>query len=136
MSEYRPITLTTDFGHADGYVAAMKGAILGIRPDATLIDVAHGLPSHDVPHAAFVVGTACAYFPAGAVHVAVVDPGVGTERRPLLLVTPRGSFVAPDNGLLTYVLKGYETAEDVGVSATSECARFLEARADGCAGPL
>ena len=123
MSKHRLVTLTTDFGHTDGYVAAMKGAILGIRPGATLIDIAHGLPPHDVPHAAFVVGTAYAYFPTGAVHVAVVDPGVGTEKRPMLLVTPRGAFVVPDDGLLRYVLMEYQTTNGVAESGVNG---FLE----------
>ena len=101
------ITLTTDFGSHDGYAAAMKGVILGILPGATIVDVTHDVPPQDVAHAAFVLGTTCPYFPPDAVHVAVVDPGVGTERNPLLLVTPRGSYVAPDNGLVTYILMAH-----------------------------
>ena len=104
----RPIVaLTSDFGLTDGSVASMKGVILGMAPDATIVDVAHNLPPHDVPHAAFVLGATFSYFPSHSVHVAVVDPGVGTDRRPLLLTTPRGSFVGPDNGLFTYVLRSY-----------------------------
>ena len=97
------VTLTSDFGSVDGFVAAMKGVLLGICPDATLVDVSHDIPPQDVAHAAFVLGTAAPYFPPSAVHLAVVDPGVGTDRRPVLLTTPSGAFVAPDNGLLTYV---------------------------------
>ena len=98
------ITLTSDFGWRDGYVAAMKGVILRICPDATLVDVSHDMPPHDIVHAAFVLGSACPLFPSETVHVAVVDPGVGTARHPLLLTTPSGTYLAPDNGLLTYVL--------------------------------
>ena len=98
------ITLTTDFGSRDGYAAAMKGVILGIHHGATIVDVTHDVPPQDIAHAAFVLGTTCPYFPPDAVHVAVVDPGVATERHPLLLVTPRGSYVAPDNGVVTYIL--------------------------------
>jgi S-adenosylmethionine hydrolase len=98
------ITLTTDFGSRDGYAAAMKGVILGIHPGATIVDVTHDVPPQDVAHAAFVLGTTCPYFPPDAVHVAVVDPGVGTKRNLLLLVTPHGSYVAPDNGVVAYIL--------------------------------
>ena len=82
----------------------MKGVILGICPDATLIDITHDIPAHDVAHAAFVLGGVCCYYPIGTVHVAVVDPGVGTARGPIIMVTPTGVYLAPDNGLLTYIL--------------------------------
>ncbi len=98
------ITLTTDFGPQDGWPAAMKGVILGINPGAVVVDISHEAPPQDIAHAAFVLWTVYRYFPPDTVHVAVVDPGVGTSRRALLLVTPHGRFVAPDNGLLTYVL--------------------------------
>ena len=107
MQEPPIITLTSDFGSRDGYVAAVKGVVLGIHPDARLIDISYDLLPHDVPHTTFVLGTACQYFPPRAVHVAVVDPGVGTARSPLLLVTPEGRYICPDNGLLTYVVMGY-----------------------------
>ena len=98
------ITLTTDFGASDGYVGAMKGVILGINPQVSIVDVTHNVPVQDIAHGAFVLGATCRYFPGDAVHVCVVDPEVGTSRRALLLVTPTGRFVAPDNGLLTYLL--------------------------------
>ena len=98
------ITLTSDFGWRDGYVAAMKGVILGICPDAILVDISHELPAHDIAHAAFVLGSTFPHYPPRTVHVAVVDPGVGTARRPLLLTTPGGTYIAPDNGLISYVL--------------------------------
>ena len=97
------VTLLTDYGSVDGYVAAMKGAILGINPEARIVDVTHETPAQDIGHAAFVLGTTSPFFPADAIHVAVVDPGVGTSRRALVAATPHGRFVVPDNGLLTYV---------------------------------
>lgn len=98
------ITLTSDFGWRDGYVGAMKAAILSLCPDATLVDITHDVPPQEISHAAFVLGTTCLYFPSGTIHVAVVDPGVGTERRPLLMVAEEGVYVGPDNGILTYIL--------------------------------
>ena len=98
------ITLTSDFGWRDGYAAAMKAVILSLCPDAALVDITHDVPPQDISHAAFVLGTTCHYFPPGTIHVAVVDPGVGTERRPLLLITESGAYLAPDNGTLTYIL--------------------------------
>ena len=97
------ITLTTDFGAADPFVGAMKGVILGINPQATIVDVTHQVPPQDIHAGAFLFDTAGHYFPQGAIPVLVVDPGVGTERRPLLVVGPAASYVGPDNGLLSYV---------------------------------
>jgi len=98
------ITLTTDFGLADAYVAVMKGVILGINPEAKLIDICHTIKPQNIQQAAFVLSTAYPYFPAGTVHLVVVDPGVGTERRAIILSTPSAHFVAPDNGVLSYVV--------------------------------
>ena len=98
------ITLTTDFGLADAYVAVMKGVILGINPEAKLIDICHTIKPRNIQQAAFVLSTAYPYFPAGTVHLVVVDPGVGTERRAIILSTPSAHFVAPDNGALSYVI--------------------------------
>ena len=117
------ITLTTDFGLRDAYVATMKGVILGIRPDAMIVDLSHDVPAHDIPHGAFVLGAAWRYFPTDTVHLAVVDPGVGSERHPLLVTTPGGAFVGPDNGLLTYTLLQYQPD---GHSATASGRGFLE----------
>ena len=111
------ITLTTDFGLADGYVGAMKGVILSINPTATVIDISHNIAPQDVRGAAYVIYTAYPYFPPGTVHVVVVDPGVGTQRRAIALRTPQARFVAPDNGVLTYVV-AYDTVEEV-VSLTN-----------------
>jgi len=101
------ITLTTDFGLTDAYVAAMKGVILGINPEANIVDICHTIRPQNVAEAAFVLGTACPFFPSGTIHVVVVDPGVGTERRAIILKTPTACFVAPDNGVLSYVVPEY-----------------------------
>ena len=102
------VTLTTDFGLADGYVAAMKGAILRIAPQATLVDVSHQVGPQDVMGAAFVLAQALPHFPAGAVHLVVVDPGVGTDRRAIAACVDRPggayTFVGPDNGVLALLL--------------------------------
>jgi len=99
------ITLTTDFGLTDAYVAAVKGVILGINPEAKLIDICHTIKPQNIPQAAFVLGTAYQFFPPKTIHVVVVDPGVGTERRAIILRTKSASFVAPDNGVLSYVIQ-------------------------------
>lgn len=98
------ITLTTDFGLADSYVGAMKGVILGIDPTATIVDISHEIAPQDVREAAYIVYTAYPYFPPDTVHVVVVDPEVGSQRRAMALRTARACFVAPDNGVLSYVL--------------------------------
>ncbi len=103
------ITLTTDFGLTDAYVAAMKGVILDINPEAKLIDICHTIKPQNIPQAAFVLGTAYQFFPPKTIHVVVVDPGVGTERRAIILRTPSADFVAPDNGVLSYVIQQSST---------------------------
>ena len=100
------ITLTTDFGLADSYVAAMKGVILGIAPQATVIDITHQISPQNVREAAYVLHTALPYFPPGAVHVAVVDPGVGSARRPMAALVGDSFLVGPDNGVFTYAWHG------------------------------
>ena len=102
-----PIVLTTDFGLSDAFVGVMKGVILNINPRAVIVDLTHDIGPQDVSQGAFVLGVNHPYFPPGAIHVAVVDPGVGTDRHPIVLETPDAKFVAPDNGLLSEVLKGY-----------------------------
>ncbi len=97
------ITLLTDFGTKDHYVASMKGVILKINPQCRLIDITHQVSPHDIREGAFILASAYSYFPKGTMHLAVVDPGVGGARKPLLLVTPNYCFVGPDNGLFTMV---------------------------------
>ncbi|MCW3983573.1 MAG: S-adenosyl-l-methionine hydroxide adenosyltransferase family protein [Candidatus Bathyarchaeota archaeon] len=94
------ITLTSDFGLKDPYVAEMKGVILTINPNATLIDITHKVEKYNIRMGAFILASAAPYYPKGAVHVAVVDPGVGTTRRAIIVQTKNGFFVGPDNGLL------------------------------------
>lgn len=101
------ITLTTDFGLNDAYVAAMKGIILGINPEVKLVDICHTIKPQNILQAAFILSTVYEYFPAGTVHLVVVDPGVGTERKAVILKTPQACFVAPDNGVLSYVIRDY-----------------------------
>ena len=102
------ITLTTDFGTRDPYVGVMKGVILGINPAASIVDISHQVEPQAIAQGAFIVGTSHRFFPKGTIHVVVVDPGVGTSRKALLLVTPTASFLAPDNGVLTDVVReGY-----------------------------
>ena len=98
------ITLTTDFGLNDPYVAAMKGIILSINPGATVVDVSHHVRPGSVEQAAFILACVYPYYPPDAIHVAVVDPGVGTERRAIALTTPAGTFIGPDNGVLSTAL--------------------------------
>jgi hypothetical protein len=100
------ITLTTDFGLADSYVAAMKGVILGIAPQATVIDITHQIAPQNVREAAYALHTTLPYFPPGAVHVAVVDPGVGSARRPMAARVGDSILVGPDNGVFTFALLG------------------------------
>lgn len=100
------ITLTTDFGVEDPYVGLMKAVILSIAPDVRIVDLTHGIRSHDVMEAAMVIRSSYSYFPKGAIHVVVVDPGVGSHRRPLLVTNEYGYFVAPDNGVLSDICGG------------------------------
>ena len=101
------LVFTTDFGLSDSYVGVMKGVALGINPGLRFIDLTHQVTPQGIRQGAIVLGVSYRYFPSDAIHVAVVDPGVGTSRRPVLLQTPHGSFVAPDNGLLSRVLSDY-----------------------------
>jgi S-adenosylmethionine hydrolase len=98
------ITLTTDFGTGDAYAASMKGVILSLNPKAVIIDISHAIEPQNVLQAAFILSTACPYFPEGTIHLAVVDPGVGSRRKAIILKTPTALFVAPDNGILSYII--------------------------------
>jgi S-adenosylmethionine hydrolase len=99
------VTLLTDFGTRDYFVASMKGVLLNINSQARIIDLTHEITPHNVEEAAYLLKSSYRYFPDGTIHVAVVDPGVGTSRRPLLVTTSRYFFLAPDNGLLTSIIK-------------------------------
>jgi S-adenosyl-L-methionine hydrolase (adenosine-forming) len=107
------ITLTTDFGLRDPYVAELKGTILGINPGVHLVDITHDIDRHDIMEAALTVEAAAPHFPPGTIHVAVVDPGVGTARRGILVTAGGHIFVGPDNGLFTacFVGDGWRAVE-------------------------
>ena len=108
----RPIlTLTTDFGLSDHFVGTMKGVILGICPQAQIVDISHGVTPYEIGEGAYLIAQAYRYFPKKTVHVVVVDPGVGTARRPILMEAAGQYFVAPDNGVLSMVLAREENAK-------------------------
>ena len=97
------ITLTTDYGTNDHLVGTLKGVILKINPDVTIVDITHNVTAFDLLDGALAIGSAYSYFPPKTIHVVVVDPGVGTERRPLLVSAGNQYFVAPDNGVLSVI---------------------------------
>ncbi len=105
------ITLLTDFGDRDSFVASMKGVILTINPHATLVDLSHHVPPHSVEDASYLLKSCYRYFPNGTVHVAVVDPGVGSARRAITVKSARYFFLAPDNGLLSYIFDDEQPVE-------------------------
>ena len=100
MEVNKIITLTTDFGLVDPYVSEMKAVILSISPNARIVDITHNISKFNIRMGAFILASALTYFPKGTIHVAVVDPGVGSHRRPLLIETNKGFLIGPDNGLL------------------------------------
>ena len=112
MPIQRIITLTTDFGLNEHYVGAMKGVICGINPSAQLVDITHSVQSFDILDGAIAISQAYSYFPADSVHLVVVDPGVGSARRPIVAKVGTHIFVAPDNGVLSLV---YEREESISV---------------------
>ena len=106
------VTLTTDFGLADHFVGTMKGVLLDVFPDVRIVDISHAVQAFDVLDGALMIADAYSYFPAGTVHMVVVDPGVGSDRRPIIASVGEHYFVAPDNGVLSLV---YENAERITV---------------------
>lgn len=98
------VTLLTDFGTADYFVGAVKGVILTINPHVSIVDITHEIPPQDLEAGAFTLLTCYGDFPAGTIHMAVVDPGVGSTRRPIVVSTGSHYFVGPDNGLFSYIL--------------------------------
>ncbi len=100
-----PVTLTTDFGTRDAYTGAMKGAILTVCPDVRIVDITHEIAPRDIVEGAWTLALAFRYFPPGTVHVAVVDPGVGTERRGVAVRAGDWNFVGPDNGVLAWAIE-------------------------------
>jgi len=98
------ITITTDFGNNDAYVSCVKGVILTINPEAKVVDICHSIESQNIYQAAFILNTAYPYFPKDTIHVVIVDPGFGSQRNVVVLRTPAAFFMAPDNGVLSYIL--------------------------------
>jgi S-adenosylmethionine hydrolase len=117
------ITLTTDFGTNDHFVGAMKGVILDITPEAQIVDISHAVQPFDVLDGALTISQAYSYFPSGTVHLVVVDPGVGTARRPIIATSDKHYFVAPDNGVLSLV---YAQEERMRVRHVSSDHYFLQ----------
>jgi S-adenosylmethionine hydrolase len=97
------ITLTTDFGNKDYFAGSVKGVILQINPDIRIVDISHEIAPYSVMEGAFVIASAFRHFPKGSIHVVVVDPGVGSSRKPLLVVSRSGFFLGPDNGIFSYI---------------------------------
>ncbi len=119
----RLITFTTDFGLNDHYVGTMKGVILNINPAAQIVDICNAVQSYDVLDGALTIAQAYRYFPSDTVHLVIVDPGVGTTRRPLLVTTEKHVFIAPDNGVLSFV---YEKEERISVRAITAEHYYLQ----------
>jgi S-adenosylmethionine hydrolase len=114
----RPLlTLLTDFGTADYFVAAMKGAILSMCADCQIVDLTHDIAPQDIHAAAFTLLAACQSFPSGTIHVAVVDPGVGSARRPVLARCTGQFFVGPDNGIFSYVWERAQPEQVIHIQA-------------------
>ena len=109
------VTLTTDFGGRDPYVAAMKGVILSRCPDARVVDLSHEIGAQDLLEAALFVAEATPRFPPETIHVVVVDPGVGTRRRPLIVACGGHLFVCPDNGVLTMLVRNQPIDVEAGI---------------------
>jgi S-adenosylmethionine hydrolase len=121
------ITLTTDFGLNDHFVGAMKGVILEAAPDAQIVDISHAVQPFDILDGALTISQAYSYFPSGTVHVVIVDPGVGTARRPIILTGDRHLFVAPDNGVLSLV---YAREQRISVRHVTAEHYFLQPRSN------
>lgn len=109
----RTITLLTDFGARDAFVGVMKGVMLGINPAVSFVDLSHEVPPQDILAGALLLRSAVSFFPPGTIHVAVVDPGVGSSRRPLLVETPDAVLIGPDNGLLSLAAPAESTVRIV-----------------------
>ncbi len=117
------VTLTTDFGAGDWYAGALKGVLLSINPQCFPVDLTHAIAPQDVQAGSLYLAQACPCFPAGTVHVAVIDPGVGSSRRPILVVTGKHCFIGPDNGLFTGVMQAASSFACIELTNT---AYFLE----------
>jgi S-adenosylmethionine hydrolase len=125
------VTLLTDFGSRDSFVAQIKGVILGLQSKAAIVDITHEIPPFGIRDAAFVLQTAYRRFPKDTIHVVVVDPGVGGKRRPLLVVNRLGRFLAPDNGVLSYIYHDHPSSEVYQLTAEKYRLKSYSATFDG-----
>ncbi|CAG9326562.1 unnamed protein product [Blepharisma stoltei] len=108
----RIVTLTTDFGNSDWYVGAMKGVLLRINPAVTIVDITHDVPPQDIIAGSFILLNFCDYYPENTIHVAIVDPGVGSDRRPIAVRLSNSQiFILPDNGLISLLMLRYQIIE-------------------------
>jgi S-adenosylmethionine hydrolase len=119
------ITLTTDFGCDDAYVAAVKGAILSTNPEANIIDISHSIQPQNISQGAFILNAAYRSFPKQTIHMAIVDPGVGIERQGVILKTPSALFVAPDNGILSYIIDDLFPVDTPSTQPTQELTKVI-----------
>ena len=115
------ITLTTDFGLTDIYVGEMKGVIFQINPQAQIVDITHSIPSQNLFSAAFQINNVYQYFPAGSIHIIVVDPGVGSQRRSIVCQTEKATFVCPDNGICTKIFEQEELIRAIEITNLNFC---------------
>ncbi len=127
MARNAIITLTSDFGLNDHFIGAMKGVILEIAPEAQIVDISHAVQPFDILDGALTISQAYSYFPSGTVHMVIVDPGVGTARRPVILNSDRHLFVAPDNGVLSLI---YDREERISVRHVTAEHYFLQPRSN------
>lgn len=127
MARVPIITLTTDFGLTDHFVGAIKGVMLEIAPEAQIVDISHAVQAFDILDGALTISQAYSYFPSGTVHMVVVDPGVGTDRRPIVVTGNRHLFVAPDNGVLSLI---YAREERISVRHLTSDHYFLSERSN------
>jgi len=126
------ITLTTDFGYKDYFVGSMKGVILGINPHAQVIDISHEVEPYNVTAAAYLIKASYLYFPKGTIHVVVVDPGVGSTRRSILVEKNGSYFVGPDNGVFSYI---YQEAQKIRIVHLTSQEYFLNPTTQRVPGP-
>ncbi len=125
------ITFSTDFGSSGPYVGAVKGAILQICPQARIVDISHEIASHNILEGAFNLACSYSYFPAGTIHLAVVDPGVGSERRGIVVSTDRYRFVGPDNGLFTLIYRREKVKQVISIESARHCRETVSATFHG-----
>jgi S-adenosylmethionine hydrolase len=112
------ITLTTDFGYSDPFVGMMKGVILSIAPDTAIVDISHGITAHNIKEGALSIAVSHKYFPPGTIHVVIIDPSVGSARRPIIVSAHGQRFVGPDNGIFTAIIASDARAKVYEITAS------------------